>query len=121
MTYKEIEADDPMELIGVVLPATAEAMEEMAYAFAEEFAQMGYDADALLRLFRTPFYAGAHQAYRALGDEAIRKIIRECLAAWGGVVTRVRDSCSPGEATPNPSHEPRARMTSTNLKETDDG
>ena len=60
-------------------------MQEMAYAFAEEFALLGYDSEGLFRVFQNPFYAGAHQAYRALGEEAVRKIIAECLAAWGGI------------------------------------
>jgi hypothetical protein len=85
MPYKDPDPSDPNVLVGVVLPAESETMQDMAYAFAEEFAQMGYDGDALLRVFQNPFYAGAHQAYRALGAEAVRKIIAECLAAWGGV------------------------------------
>jgi hypothetical protein len=60
-------------------------MQEMAYAFAEEFALLGYGSEELFCLFQNPFYAGAHQAYRALGDKATRKIIAECLAAWGGI------------------------------------
>ncbi|HXG51308.1 MAG TPA: hypothetical protein VNN77_07890 [candidate division Zixibacteria bacterium] len=91
MPYKDVEADDPMELVGVVLPAAAETMEEMAYAFAEEFALMGYDADRLLRLFQNPFYAGAHQAYRALGDAAIRGIVRECTSAWARAAVKVQE------------------------------
>jgi len=91
MPRKDIEADDPMELMGVVLPATAEASREMAYAFAEEFVQMGYDGVRLLAVFKNPFYAGAHGAYQALGEEAVRKIINECVAAWGEIAVRVQD------------------------------
>jgi hypothetical protein len=85
MARKEFEADDPMELIGVVLPADAEAIQDMAYAFAEEFARMGFDANRIMRLFQQPFYAGAHQAYGALGEAAIRTIIEECTQIWGRV------------------------------------
>ena len=53
MAYKEIEPDDPMELVGVVLPANPEAERDMAYVFAEEFARMGYDRERLLALFKT--------------------------------------------------------------------
>jgi len=81
--YKETEADDPMELVGVVLPAEADAVRDMAYAFAEEFARMGYERAHLLSLFQNPFYAGAHGAYRALGDTEILTIIDECLNVWG--------------------------------------
>jgi hypothetical protein len=85
MPYNDPDPTDPNVLVGVVLPADAEAMRDMAYAFAEEFVRMGYDKQQLLRVFQNPFYAGAHGAYRTLGDAEIPAIIDECLAAWGGV------------------------------------
>ena len=86
---KPIEADDPMELVGVLLPGGADAMREMACVFAEEFAKLGFDERRLLRLFRNPFYAGPYQAYRALGEPVIRGIVDECVRAWGrGRLTR---------------------------------
>ncbi len=81
---KPVEGDDPMELIGVELPADAEAMRDMAYVFAEEFARIGHDETWLLRVFRNPFYAGPHRAYRALGEPAVREIITDCVRAWRG-------------------------------------
>ncbi len=83
MPYDEPDFSDPQELVGVVLPGTAEAMEAMAYVFAEEFARMGQDGEAILSLFRNPFYSGAHQAYRALGDDVVRVIVDECVGVWG--------------------------------------
>jgi hypothetical protein len=91
MPHKEIEADDPMELVGVVLPADEEAMREMAYVFAEEFARMGHDRRQILGLFKNPFYAGAHGAYKALGEEAILAIVEECVGAWGKMKIAVSD------------------------------
>ena len=85
MPYDEADEHDPLELVAVELPAEAESPREMAYVFAEEFARMGYDAERILALFRNPFYAGANGAHRALGDEATRAIIKECLAVWGRV------------------------------------
>ncbi len=70
-------------LVGVVLPSGVEAMRDMAYVFAEEFGRMGFDAKGLLDIFRNPFYVGAHQAYRALGENAVRDIVEECIAVWG--------------------------------------
>jgi hypothetical protein len=72
-------------LVGVMLPAEAETMTDMAYVFAEEFARLGYDRTRILWLFKNPFYGGAHGAYQVLGEETIKTIIDECLAAWGGV------------------------------------
>jgi hypothetical protein len=83
MAHKDIEADDPMELVGVVLPADLEATREMAYVFAEEFARMGYDRNRLVSVFKNPFYGGAYGAYQALGEPATLAIIDECIGAWG--------------------------------------
>ena len=85
MPYDEADPQDPLELVAVTLPADADSQREMAYVFAEEFARLGHDAGYILSLFRNPFYAGANGAYRALGDEATRAIIDECLAVWGRV------------------------------------
>jgi hypothetical protein len=64
----------------------------MAYVFAEEFARMGMDVPGVLGLFRDPFYAGAHGVYRTLGDEAIRRIVEECVSVWGRAAGRIHDN-----------------------------
>jgi len=97
MPYKDPDPSDPNVLVGVMLPAEKETMQDMAYAFAEEFALLGYDSEGLFRVFQNPFYAAAHQAYRALGEESVRKIIAECLAAWGGIRFTISDSELPIE------------------------
>jgi hypothetical protein len=83
MPFKDPDPTDPNMLVGVVLPADAEATRDMAYVFAEEFARMGYTREQLLWLFKNPFYGGAHGAYRSLGESETLSIIDECLNAWG--------------------------------------
>lgn len=83
MPYKDPDPTDPNMLVGVVLPADAEATRDMAYVFAEEFARFGYTREQLLWLFKNPFYGGAHSAYEALGENETCAIIDECLNAWG--------------------------------------
>jgi len=83
MPFKDPDPTDPNMLVGVVLPADAEATRDMAYVFAEEFARLGYTREQLLWLFKNPFYGGAHGAYRALGENETLSIIDECLTAWG--------------------------------------
>jgi hypothetical protein len=83
MTEKDVEPDDPLELRGVALPASRALIEDMAYAVAEEFVRLGHDESWLLKVFRSPFYAGPHQAYRVLGEAPVRAIVRECLQAFG--------------------------------------
>jgi hypothetical protein len=91
MPFKDPDPTDPNMLVGVMLPADAEATRDMAYVFAEEFARMGYNREQLLGLFKNPFYGGAHGAYQALGEEETLTIIDECLAAWGGVKFSILD------------------------------
>ena len=92
MPYRDPDATDPNVLVGVGLPADREAIRQMAYAFADEFATLGFDEHRLLEMFRRPFYEGAHQALRVLGEPEILKIVRECLGAWGGCRVVVRDA-----------------------------
>jgi hypothetical protein len=91
MPYGEPHPEDPHELRGVTVPGDAESMREMAYTFAEEFAALGFDQERLLRIFRLPGYAGAHRAYRALGEIEIQRIVRESLELWGRCRIVVRE------------------------------
>lgn len=83
MPHNDLDPNDPNMLIGVEVPATAETTREMAYVFAEEFARIGFDKEKLMRIFRRPFYAGAHRAYLELGEQEIETIVDECIAIWG--------------------------------------
>jgi hypothetical protein len=92
MPFKDPDPTDPNMLVGVVLPADAEATRDMAYVFAEEFARLGYTREQLLWLFKNPFYGGAHGAYQALGESETLSIIDECLNAWGQAKFSILDS-----------------------------
>ena len=83
MPYREPDPSDPNVLIGIGVLADAESMRDMAWVFAEEFARMGFDPERIVRIFANPFYAGAHRAYRALGEAAVRAIVEECVGVWG--------------------------------------
>ncbi len=91
MPFRDPDPTDPNMLVGVALPADPEAMRDMAYVFAEEFARMGYNREQLLRLFKNPYYAGAHGTYRDLGERAIAEIVDECVDAWGRAKITVQD------------------------------
>ena len=83
MPYDNPDPADPNMLVGVEIPGTAESTRDMAYVFAEEFARMGFNKKKLMRIFQTPFYAGAHRAYLELGDAEVEKIVDECIGIWG--------------------------------------
>ena len=84
MPYDDPDPTDPTMLVGVEIPAGETSDIDMAYAFAEEFAQLGYSAERLMALFRNPYYAGAHRALVVLGEEKIAGIIGEAIDVWGG-------------------------------------
>jgi hypothetical protein len=103
MPYREPDPDDPNVLVGVDLPADAEAVRDMAWVFAEEFARLGHDAPQILRVFRAPFYAGAHRALRELGEAEVSAIVAECVDVWGTArraVARADRAAAPRAAGP---------------------
>lgn len=82
---KDVAPEDPLEIVGVVLdrPIDRPGLEAMARTFVEEYALMGWPAKRILTLFRQPFYAGAHDAYEALGEERIVELIEQTLPGEG--------------------------------------
>ena len=83
MPYGEPDPSDPNVLVGVAVPADAETTRAMAWVFAEEFARMGYNRRRILGLFRSPFYAGVHRSWRALGEAEVTAIVEQCVSVWG--------------------------------------
>ena len=73
-------------LVGVVLPADAEAMRDMAYVFAEEFARHGLTAESRSSgCSRIPSTAAHMARIERSGETEILAIIDECLAVWGRI------------------------------------
>ena len=91
MPYEDPEPDYPQELVGVELSGDESVTREMAAAFADEFAQLGLSRSQILGLFRKAEYAGAHQAWRLLGENEIARIVDESLAVWGRFTVAVID------------------------------
>ena len=91
MPYDDPELDDPQELLGVELPGDESVTREMAAAFADEFAQLGLNRPQILALYRKPFYSGAYQAWRLLGEDEIARLVDESLAVWGRFTCVVTD------------------------------
>jgi hypothetical protein len=102
MPYDDPEPDDPQELVGVELPGDEAVTYEMAAAFADEFAQLGFGRSQILALYRSPHYAGAHRAWRLLGEDDIARIVDESVAVYGSVSWRVIDGVDDREPAPQP-------------------
>ena len=82
MPKREPDPADPMTRTGVEIPADLEEVEEMARAFAEEFAAMGWNEARLAKMFESPYFAGPHLAWRQLGEERIHILITEAVRPW---------------------------------------
>ena len=69
--------DDPMALVGVGLEEDLDdqALEEMAWAFVEEYARMGWSGEKILRLFRSPNFRGPHRILRVKGEDYVRGLV----------------------------------------------
>ena len=108
MPYDDPDVDDPQELVGVELPGDETVTLEMAAAFADEFAQLGFTRAQILALFRRADYTGAHQAWTLLGEDAIGQLVDESLAVWGRFRCVVTDGM-PDEAVAEPLRLFRSR------------
>jgi hypothetical protein len=108
MPYDNPEPEDPQELVGVELPGDESVTREMAEAFADEFARLGFTRAQILALYHKAEYAGAHRAYRLLGEDEVVRIVDESLAVWGRVRCGVIDGPD-RDAAPEPVRFFRAR------------
>ena len=92
MPYDDPEPDDPQELIGMDLPGEETVTYEMAAAFADELAQLGFSRERILALFEHPYYAAPHRAWLLLGGDAIARLVDESLDVWGRLSVVVNDA-----------------------------
>ncbi len=79
MPHDDPASTDPMEVVGVRVPAAPGACEEMVRTFAEEYARLGWPTVRILATFRSPWYAAMHGAWLALGEERVRALVAEAL------------------------------------------
>ncbi len=85
-----VEPDDPMDLHAFEVPGDSELMLRM---LVEEYARMGWGLEALMSLFRDPFYHSAHGLWLRYGEEELRRRVAAMLARTG--VIRVRTVAAP--------------------------
>jgi hypothetical protein len=83
MPKDECDPEDPMEVVGVVSPASAEEVEHVARCIIEEFAWLGFDRERLLALFRDPHYVGAHMITKQMGEPWVVSLVDEVALEWG--------------------------------------
>jgi len=88
---RDPDGEDPMELVGVEVPADAGAVEEMVRTYAVEYRRLGWERARILATLRSPWYAPAHGAWLQLGEKRCGELVDEALepfapppAAGGG-------------------------------------
>jgi hypothetical protein len=91
----------------VELPGDEQVTRAMAAAFAEEFAQIGYTREEILRLFRTPTYAAMHRVWQLLGGDEVAGIVDESTHVWSRMKCVTTDQ--PDEIEPQPLRLIRSR------------
>ena len=85
MFRKELESDDPMELLAVECDGDQDYMIDCV---AEEYARLGWPAKEIVLLFESPFYPALHLMLRARGAETVRRRIEAVVARCGVFRTR---------------------------------
>jgi hypothetical protein len=68
MPKDEFVDEDPMELVGMVMPGAPGMLEAMAEALVEEYVLLGWDAPRLMTLFVNPLFVATHRIYRQKGE-----------------------------------------------------
>ena len=79
---RPVEPEDPMNLHAVEIPGDTDLMLRV---LVEEYARMGWNADAVMDLAVDPFYQGFHGLWRLHGEEELRRRVSAILARCGVV------------------------------------
>jgi hypothetical protein len=82
MPKDEFAMEDPLELVGMVVPGDSGTLEAMAEALIEEYVRMGWTEDRLMTLFTNPMFQATHRIYRLKGDAYVRDLMRKVCAKW---------------------------------------
>ncbi len=105
MPHDEFVQEDPMGLVGIVLPGEPGQLEAMAECFVEEYVRMGWDERRLMTLFVNPTFLAAHRIYRSKGEQYVRDLIRKTCVKWS--VLRVPCSVEGEDPRRNTQYETR--------------
>ncbi|HEX9618271.1 MAG TPA: hypothetical protein VGA03_12735 [Anaerolineales bacterium] len=83
MPKDEFDTEDPMELVGMVLPGEAGQLEAMAECVVEEYVRMGWDERRLMVLFVNPMFLATYRIYRQKGEAYVRNLVQKTCAQYG--------------------------------------
>ena len=91
---REMLPDDPLSLHAVEVPGNADLMLRM---LVEEYARIGWGLEALLRLFRDPFYVAAHGLWLHYGEDELHRRLTALLSRVGVLRVKTTVSSPPAE------------------------
>ncbi|MEK7328750.1 MAG: hypothetical protein AAB217_26185 [Chloroflexota bacterium] len=98
MPQEEFVPEDPMGLIGMVMPGEPGQLEAMAECVIEEYIRLGWTEQRLMTLFVNPMFLATHRVYRMKGEDYVRELIRRTRAKWG-VAVRPAEAILPSPTT----------------------
>ncbi len=82
MPHDEFVDEDPMGLVGMVMPGEEGQLEAMAECFVEEYARMGWNEARIMALFSQPIFMATHRVYRLKGESYTRELIHKICARY---------------------------------------
>jgi len=85
---REMLPEDPMDLHAFQVPGDPEFMLRL---LVEEYARIGWDADAIMSLARNPNYQGFHGLLKLYGEQALREKVSATLARTGVLRVTARE------------------------------
>lgn len=83
---KPFEADDPLTLVPVAFPSTADeaADRETARCLVEEYALQGWSSARIGELFRSPHYLATYSILRRRGSAFVDRIVADVFRSERG-------------------------------------
>lgn len=107
MADKDLEADDPYELVAhrAPLQSGSDPDELVARCFVEEFALMGVPASRILHLFRSEFFVGTHAILEERGEPFVQRIINSVFGKAPGETPGKDIPLAPPIVAPSPPGE----------------
>ena len=82
MPPKGFDPQDPMELVGMVVPGEPGTLDAMAETIVEEFVRLGWNEKRLMTLFTNPMFLAPHRVYKARGEDYVKDLIQKIRAKW---------------------------------------
>ena len=75
MPRDEFVEEDPLELVGMVMPGEPGQLERMAETIVEEYVRMGWDERRLITLFVNPMFMATFRIYQQKGDQYVKDLV----------------------------------------------